>query len=920
MKHVWMVGVILLAALGLGAQEATPGKDHRALRPQQGTEQPAGKEARVALVIGNAAYPDASLKNPVNDAKGVKEALERCKFQVTLLTDATKRQMEDAIAVFGDRIRGGGVGLFYFAGHGLQVKGDNYLVPIGAKLDKEEDVPYEGVNVGRVLDRMDAAKNVLNILILDACRNNPFARSWHRGWGEPGLASVNAPSGSLIAYATAPGSTAADGDGENGLYTAALLKELEVPGVPLLNVFQDVRKAVKSGSQGLQTPWESNSTVGDFYFRPQRTAEELAREQAAVQAETSRLEAELQAKLAETQTAEAGRQADQLKARLRAQELERQRLAQEESRRQELEAETRRAQAEDARLLEERSRLEALKQRLARAQGPVAGGQKVATLAEARQALARLTSQRDEALQAIQQEKARALLMLDYDYAGLRERLEAPRDEFETTSSYQEREKRAADLQAKRQKERAGLEAHYAEMSTIQTRPVDTVIAALKTQAFPVTYPVEWGAYDADRGQYAVRIPVSGYCTYLATLALEPAKAKALKERRDLVKAEADSSLASRGVPDRLSDPVLGLLPLNVAKVDVTLPSWFWRLPQGVGYAYGIGISETTESSEAQAAMADGRALALAWLLQGMHVHSHFTQTITEGPGGSSQCTQRVVESSTHIQPSRPNPNPATVLERVEIGDSLVMTLVSMDQRPPEDPAANGNSCDFTQTNRQVSTTSVSSTTKALKTEQFIRSWKWNGALRAIASWPSLHFSVAQDSLVSAGPDKKNIVNHSILWNYTDQHGIFSGSLGKEPDGVSGASHSVNGPIPDIHFVSPLGEHAPSWIDNEEVPEGIAAVGIGSLIGRFGRDGGLGGLAASYYMALEDAATKLAGKLEVRVGSHETQTGPAGPGVRTDKAKDQTIDTNLKGLTVASVWIDPEDKTLYLLAKIPVPR
>ena len=227
-----------------------------------------GQPARVALVIGNQAYGEGSLKNPVNDAQAIKEALESCRFQVTLLTDADKRAMEGAIATFGERIRNAGVGLFYFAGHGIQLKGENYLVPIGARLDQEADVAYSGVNVGQVLDRMESARASLNVVILDACRNNPFQRSWHRGAGDRGLALVSAPSGSLVAYATAPGATAADGDGEHGLYTGALLGELRVPGVKLLDLFQNVRARVKDASRGQQIPWESNSTLGDFYFRP----------------------------------------------------------------------------------------------------------------------------------------------------------------------------------------------------------------------------------------------------------------------------------------------------------------------------------------------------------------------------------------------------------------------------------------------------------------------------------------------------------------------------------------------------------------------------------------------------------------------------------------------------------------------------
>ena len=265
MKRLLSSALIGSLVLGLSAQDP-----NRALRPQQAMVQPAVQEARVALVIGNGAYGEAPLRNPVNDARAMKDALESCKFTVTLLTNASKREMEDAIRAFGDTIRGGAVGLFYFAGHGVQVKGVNYLVPVGARMDREVEVPYQAVDAGQVLDMMDAAKNKLNILILDACRNNPFARSW-RSSGDRGLAQVKAPTGSLIAYATSPGSTAADGTGDHGLYTEALLTLMKEPGLELEKVFKRVREKVLDGSGQQQTPWESNSTVGDFYFRPLTT-------------------------------------------------------------------------------------------------------------------------------------------------------------------------------------------------------------------------------------------------------------------------------------------------------------------------------------------------------------------------------------------------------------------------------------------------------------------------------------------------------------------------------------------------------------------------------------------------------------------------------------------------------------------------
>ena len=186
-------------------------------------------EQRFALIIGNAVYETSPLKNPVNDARAMAQTLTALGFQVILKENVNQVEMKRAVREFGEKIKNGGIGLFYFAGHGVQVKGQNYLVPIGATITKEEEVEYEGVDVGFVMAQMDAAKNSMNIVILDACRNNPFARSYRSE--SNGLASISAPSGTLIAYATAPGSVASDGDGANGLYTQELLFNLKTVGL-----------------------------------------------------------------------------------------------------------------------------------------------------------------------------------------------------------------------------------------------------------------------------------------------------------------------------------------------------------------------------------------------------------------------------------------------------------------------------------------------------------------------------------------------------------------------------------------------------------------------------------------------------------------------------------------------------------------
>ena len=224
---------------------------------------------RLALVIGNSAYKNAPVKNPVNDATDMASALMKLGFKVTLKTDADQKTMEKAIRSFGKKLRKGGIGLFYYAGHGLQIKGRNYLIPIGAEIESEADVKYGSVDAGLILGKMEDAGNNLNIIILDACRNNPFARTF-RSAGQ-GLAKMDAPTGSILAYATAPGSVAADGRGRNGLYTAKLLKHMIVPGLEIGRLFREVRKDVVKASGKMQTPWESSSLMGDFYFTPEKT-------------------------------------------------------------------------------------------------------------------------------------------------------------------------------------------------------------------------------------------------------------------------------------------------------------------------------------------------------------------------------------------------------------------------------------------------------------------------------------------------------------------------------------------------------------------------------------------------------------------------------------------------------------------------
>lgn len=223
----------------------------------------ADKGKRIALVIGNSHYLGApALKNPVNDARDMARALRELGFEVIDAYDVGQRDMNRAIVRFGGKLNGDSVALFYYAGHGMQVRGKNYLLPIDAEIATENAVRAETVDVDSVLDQLTASP--LNIVILDACRNNPFERRWRSMGG--GLAQMDAPQGTLIAYATAPGKTAADGEGRNGLYTQELLKAMQEPGVAIEQMFKRVRTQVGRLSGNQQTPWESSSLTGDFYF------------------------------------------------------------------------------------------------------------------------------------------------------------------------------------------------------------------------------------------------------------------------------------------------------------------------------------------------------------------------------------------------------------------------------------------------------------------------------------------------------------------------------------------------------------------------------------------------------------------------------------------------------------------------------
>lgn len=226
--------------------------------------QPTPKASRVALVIGNASYAAAPLANPLNDAADVAKELEAAGFTVIRRQNATLKEMHLALREFGDKLGKTTTGLFYFAGHGVQVRGRNYLLPVDADVAREDEVAFSAIDLGALMEKLDSARNPVNVVILDACRDNPFGSRFQAS--AKGLAQVEAPPGTIIAFSTAPGSAAADGGGRNGLYTGHLLAQMRKPA-PIEETFKLVRAGVRRDSQGRQVPWESTSLETDFAFR-----------------------------------------------------------------------------------------------------------------------------------------------------------------------------------------------------------------------------------------------------------------------------------------------------------------------------------------------------------------------------------------------------------------------------------------------------------------------------------------------------------------------------------------------------------------------------------------------------------------------------------------------------------------------------
>jgi len=221
---------------------------------------------RVALLIGNIQYPSSPLRNSINDVRDLSATLRELGFKTIVKENVTRVEMFAAIQEFGKAVEGADAALFFYAGHAMQFKDRNYLIPIDAVMGSEDDVTFFSIDISQVFDRMERAKTRFNFVILDACRDNPFRDTFRVS--ATGLAQMSGPSGSLIAYATAPGATAQDGYNRNGTYTSHILQNIKIPDMPVEVLFRKVREGVERETRRTQTPWELSSIKGEFTFNP----------------------------------------------------------------------------------------------------------------------------------------------------------------------------------------------------------------------------------------------------------------------------------------------------------------------------------------------------------------------------------------------------------------------------------------------------------------------------------------------------------------------------------------------------------------------------------------------------------------------------------------------------------------------------
>jgi len=529
---------ILLTAVAFHASLHAQAPASRQVAPVVG-------QRRIALVVGNNEYPRMPLRNAVNDARSVHQLLQGLGFESTLVADASLRDLESAVSRFIASIQPGDAAMFYYSGHGIQIDGENYLIPISYAAADEAEVKYQAYPAGRIHDRMLNAGARLSVLVLDACRDNPFRSSKS---DTKGLAVMTAGKGSFIVFATAPGSTASDqgAAAPNGLFTARLIAALGEPGLGIESLFSRVRKEVYEASGGRQLPWTGSSLIGDFIFNdPISRSEELHAEIARQEAELGALEEKNRQAAArlqtEAQSREEARKRSELEASLRRDNIEMENLKQAAERQRQLQMEREKLeQANAAREAENRAAEARLLRLRERAKEQQADGKKLEdgsmTLEQAQAEVERLERQIVEAQTEIAANRERELQKLQQDYQPLLALADVPlvKGEFETSAQFNERARKqkaeAAPVQKKYEDEQAAIKKRYQDELALRTGENSRRLVSLRSGTYTAPCNLEWGFYDADDGLLRLRSAGSAN-----VFEISPEEARDLKGRlRDL--------------------------------------------------------------------------------------------------------------------------------------------------------------------------------------------------------------------------------------------------------------------------------------------------------------------------------------------------------------------------------------------------
>jgi uncharacterized caspase-like protein len=223
------------------------------------------EKKHIALLIGNSSYSNSPIKSPANDAVLLAEELRKRGFEVMLCTNLDIREMKIKMEEFEIKLNQyKGIGLFFYSGYGIQLNGENYLIPLGARIDKQQDVEMEAISLQKLIENMQFANTSLNLVILDASRENPFSKLIKTKTS--GLAIIEPPTGTMIAYSTTPGNISVESNRDNSLYMRELVKALQIPNLKIEEVFKKVRKEVYQKTKGRQSTWENECLFGDFYF------------------------------------------------------------------------------------------------------------------------------------------------------------------------------------------------------------------------------------------------------------------------------------------------------------------------------------------------------------------------------------------------------------------------------------------------------------------------------------------------------------------------------------------------------------------------------------------------------------------------------------------------------------------------------